>query len=64
MLIQHGFFEEGKTVGSLKWSRSIDELKSFTNKKFQVDANTWIRNGEHNGEPYGCKLGDDIIIRW
>lgn len=55
---------EGKTAGSLKWNGNIDELKKFCKEALEVDELYWARNDGHNGDPFCCKFGEDINIRW
>ena len=57
---------QGKSAGSLKWTGSSDELKKFCEESLKIDELQWTRSDGRgaNGDPFCCKVGEEVSIRW
>ena len=60
------FLTQGKSAGSLKWTGNFDELKKFCEEILMIDEMQWTRSDGRgaNGDPYCCKVGEEVSIRW
>ena len=56
------FLTEGRTTGSLKWNGNVNELKVFIEELVEINGSQWTRSDGHNGEPFVCKLGENVLI--
>ena len=60
------FLTQGKSAGSLKWTGNVEELKKFCEEILMIGEMQWTRSDGRgaNGDPYCCKVGEEVSIRW